>query len=99
MLAKESPVVEKEHWQLDKRVPIALIIAIATQAVVFIWFISKLDSRIENLEKAQIIQVGTQRDRDEQQDRTSRDNTMLVRSELLEANRKLDRLIERGTTK
>jgi len=43
--------MEDSKWHLDKKVPIALIIAILFQTGVFIWLIAKLDSRVEVLEK------------------------------------------------
>lgn len=38
------------QWHLDRRVPLALIIAILIQSGGFIWFFSKLDSRVAVLE-------------------------------------------------
>ena len=37
-------------WHLDKRVPIALIFAIAAQTGMAIWWIAKTESRIQTLE-------------------------------------------------
>lgn len=42
---------EKEHWTLDKRVPLALIIAISIQTAAGVWFLAKLDSRVGSLEE------------------------------------------------
>ena len=41
-----------EHWTLDKRVPVALIIAMASQLCLGGWFVSKFDSRLINLENS-----------------------------------------------
>jgi Tfp pilus assembly protein PilO len=35
-----------EHWSLDKRVPIALIFAIALQTTGVVWYVATLTSRI-----------------------------------------------------
>lgn len=40
-----------EGWHLDKKVPITLIITIFLQSAVAIWWIAKVDNRIENLER------------------------------------------------
>lgn len=39
-------------WHLDKKVPIAIIVTLVLQLAGFGWMASKLDSRIESLEKA-----------------------------------------------
>ncbi len=44
--------VEREAWHLDKKVPIALIITIVAQIIATVWMASKLDSRIETLERS-----------------------------------------------
>jgi hypothetical protein len=41
----------ENRWHLDKRVPLALIIAITAQTAAGIWFMSKLDSRVASLEE------------------------------------------------
>lgn len=88
------PTITKEDtsWHLDKRVPVSLIAALCLQTGAFLWFISKMDSRIEMLERAQVVQ----RDRDQQQDNAARDTLSSLRGDILEVNRKLDRLIERS---
>lgn len=46
-----------QHWQLDKRVPVAtllaLIITVLTQLIVGIWWIARLESRVIIIELAQ----------------------------------------------
>lgn len=39
-------------WHLDKKVPIAMIIAIVGQLALGVWWSSKLDSRVDSLEIA-----------------------------------------------
>ena len=41
---------DQSRWHLDKRVPIALILTIAMQTIGLVWYVSKLDSRVEALE-------------------------------------------------
>ena len=79
------------RWHLDKRVPIGLIGAVLVQTISFVWFMSKIDSRVSSLESWVVMQ----RDRDDRQDRASADAAANVRSDLKEIDRKLDRLIER----
>lgn len=79
------------RWHLDKRVPIGLIGAVLVQTISFVWFISKIDSRVSSLESGVVMQ----RDRDDRQDRASADAAANVRTDLKEIDRKLDRLIER----
>ena len=38
-------------WHLDRKVPIALILALTVNIVVGIWWASKLDSRVGSIEK------------------------------------------------
>lgn len=78
-------------WHLDKKVPIALIFAMASQMAGGIWFASKLDARIERLEMSRI----DQHDRDERQDRIGSEAFAIVRSDIKDIAQKLDRLIER----
>ena len=40
----------EQHWTLDKKVPIALIVVLAVQFFGGVWFMSKLDSRVATLE-------------------------------------------------
>lgn len=39
-----------EGWKLDKHIPAALIVAIGIQVATSIWYASKLDSRVSELE-------------------------------------------------
>lgn len=42
---------ELKHWHLDKRVPIALIVAIAIQTGGMIWWASGITERVNTLER------------------------------------------------
>lgn len=46
------PAREPEHWTLDKKVPIAIIIAMLTQFAGAIWMVSRLNSDVVELQKA-----------------------------------------------
>lgn len=39
-----------ESWHLDKKIPIAIILALALHAAAGIWFASKMDSRLTAVE-------------------------------------------------
>ena len=79
-------------WHLDKRVPITLLVAIVVQTLCFVWFFSKMDSRIASLEAGAI----TQKERDDRQDNHVKDGLHTLRADIKEIDRKIDRLIERG---
>ena len=40
-------------WHLDKRVPVALILAIALQSFTAIWWAGRIDSRVDSIERRQ----------------------------------------------
>lgn len=82
---------EAEHWTLDKKVPISIIVALLTQASLGLWAVADIKKDVEIL-KTQIV---VQRERDERQDRQSTDAVSLVRSDIKEVSSKLDRLIEK----
>jgi hypothetical protein len=43
-----------EHWSLDKKIPAALVLAMLVQLMGFGWYASKVDSRVEELERRSI---------------------------------------------
>ena len=45
--------MKDEQWHLDKKVPLAMIIAIAIQTAGAVWFMAKMDSRIQSLEDSE----------------------------------------------
>ena len=83
----------KEHWHLDKKVPIGIIAAMLTQFAGGLWFVSKLDARVYALEMAGV----TQRERDQRQDDSSQAARGEVLRRLENMDAKLDRLIEKGS--
>ena len=44
--------MNEEPWHLSKTVPLTMVFAIAMQTVAFIWFISSLNSDVENNTKS-----------------------------------------------
>ncbi len=83
----------KEQWHLDKKVPIGIIVAMLMQFAGGLWFVSKLDSRIYNLEKDALLQ----RETDQRQDDSARATRAEVLRQLERIDEKLDRLIEKRT--
>lgn len=41
----------ESHWHLDKKVPIAFILALLAQGICFIWMAAKFDARLEAVER------------------------------------------------
>lgn len=41
---------EPEHWTLDKKVPLAIIVALFAQFVGFVYFTAQLENRVSQLE-------------------------------------------------
>lgn len=70
----------KEHWALDKRIPLALILAIGIQTAGAIWWAATINSRVGVLEER--LDAMT-----DQRDRIIRVETILERIET-----KLDRI-------
>lgn len=80
------------QWHLDKRVPVGIILALLVQAGGVVWFFAEMKKDIELLKAAQ----AQQHERDARQDKAHDDGISLLRSDIQELGRKLDRLIERG---
>jgi len=41
------PKIADESWHLDKKVPVAIIVVLVGQFLLGLWFIAKLDSKVE----------------------------------------------------
>lgn len=41
---------DEQHWHLDKRVPLALIVAIIIQSLGAVWWAGQMDERVAHLE-------------------------------------------------
>jgi len=48
----EQPVHADQSWHLDKRVPIALIIAMCIQFASMVWWAAQMNQRVDHLEAA-----------------------------------------------
>lgn len=49
----KTPVsVSEEHWTLDKRIPIALIITVFAQFGAAVWLVSRISSDVSELQRA-----------------------------------------------
>jgi hypothetical protein len=42
------------QWHLSKRISIETVVIMLVQTVALVWFASKMDSRVENLENSQV---------------------------------------------
>lgn len=91
-------------WHLDRKVPISIIIVIILQCVAGLWAIADIKKDVELLKDARV----EQRERDMRQDKlgsdaldlvrkTSAESIELVRNDIKEVSRKLDRLFERNS--
>lgn len=57
MPADRPPVsvsVSEEHWTLDKRIPIALIITVFAQFGAAVWLVSRISSDVAELQRSDI---------------------------------------------
>lgn len=44
----------ENNWHLSKRISVETVVIMLVQTVALVWFASKMDSRIENLENSQV---------------------------------------------
>lgn len=99
-------------WHLDKRVPLAIIFAIAMQTVGLVVWATRLDARVSALEAQAMTeqadrladrQAGARRDLDIRTLQTQSANIDQslrdLSGDIREMNRKLDRLFEAGATR
>lgn len=87
----------KQHWTVDKRIPLALVITIVLQTGGLVWWAATISSRVAVLEQFRIEQVPAASSRE---GRIIRLETLAqgvaealadVKTTLAEMNRKLDR--------
>ena len=86
-----APTPSPEHWHLDKKVPISIIVVIVMQGLTGLWVIADLKKDVEILKSVAI----EQRFRDERQDKATADSVLVVRQDILGVSQKLDRFLER----
>lgn len=66
MTAGYDPNTLRSSWHLDKRVPVAFILAILGQTGAFLWWAASINERVASLEKANsaaVISAPVQADR------------------------------------
>ena len=78
-----------DQWHLDKKVPLGLILAMMLQGSVIIVAFQDVKKDVEVLK----VQVASQRDRDEQQDKAQARQMGAVNSWLERIDGKLDRIL------
>jgi len=49
----------ENHWHLDKRVPIAIIISLAVQSAAIIWWAATMEARVNAIEAAMLAGADT----------------------------------------
>ena len=81
-------------WHLDKKVPISIILVLAMQFIGGLWVVADIKKDVEVL-KAGLVTQHERDDRQDRQDRQGSEALTLVRNDILDVGRKLDRLIER----
>lgn len=84
-----------ESWHLDKRVPLALIVALLGQAIGALWYVGRMEARFDARIAVIEQQIREQAARDERQDRFVAESVALLRSHLERMEAKLDRIYER----
>ena len=90
---------QSESWHLDKRVPLALILAAIGQVIGAVWYIGRMEARFEARLAVTEQQISEQTMRDERQDRYVAESMALLRAHLERMEAKLDRLYERERNK
>lgn len=86
------------HWHLDKRLNLGHLITTASLAAAIMWWGAAMDRRVAVLEAAASVQAGTDTRQDADLHRAlaaMKEESRLLRDELRDTGRKLDRLIER----
>jgi hypothetical protein len=51
MINGESQMAHRSGWQIDRKIPVALIVAILTQTGAGIWWIASANQRLSSLEE------------------------------------------------
>lgn len=80
-----------EHWHLDKRVPIALIFAIALQSGGAIWWASSMSERMVQIERRQA-SAGDRSEAAEQRQADQGQRIAVLTEAVANTNRNLERL-------
>ncbi len=88
---------DENHWHLDKRVPVALILAIMVQTIGAVWWAASLSARVDALERDWARFAAVAARLRVQEDRQTRADVRLqsLYDRLERIDRKLDMLLER----
>ncbi|MCF6221647.1 MAG: hypothetical protein L3J65_11090 [Robiginitomaculum sp.] len=88
---------EKPAWHLDRKVPVGIIITILFQAAGGLWFLSKLDSRLDVLEKqdTENVQVNKAFFALEANMKSTQASQIRIEKSLDKMNDRLNRLVEK----
>jgi len=87
----QQGVISVEGWHLKKEIQFGHIITTLTVAVAAMFYFSKIEQRIALVEQ----QMTQQRDRDDRQDKAVAEAVNLLRKQLENMDKKLDRVLER----
>jgi hypothetical protein len=52
--ALPNPMTQDRHWHLDRKVPLAMMLTIAFQTGIFIWWAAQLSERVNTLERSAV---------------------------------------------
>ena len=83
----EEEARANSHWTLDKRVPIAIIIALLVQGAGIAWWAATMEGRISEAQKAI-----TRLDARDQEMRESRDRLIRLEERMISATDELKRM-------
>lgn len=92
-------MANQEAWHLDKRVPITLIVTLIGYGIGGIWYVGRMEARMDARLAVAEQQLREQANRDARQDEAVSHALTLMRSHLERMEAKLDRLYERGIGK
>ncbi len=81
----------KERWHLDRRVPIALILALFIQTVGVVWWAATTDARVGQLESS-LTSMDRRLSDQEALSRDALQNDAVIREQLRHTNENIDRL-------
>lgn len=89
-MARDFEGEERRRWHLKKEISLGDILAFASASLAVVYAYTTLDKRVTLLEKVAV----EQKDTDRRQDDESIRSQARIDAQLVEINRKLDRLIE-----
>lgn len=78
-----------EHWHLDKKVPISLIVTLLVYGVAGLWVVADIKKDVEVLKAQNQAQYA----RDERQDKAVAEGVMLLRADMAYIRQQLDLLL------